>query len=168
MPGKRAKETVRRKRDYVTWMAVFLFFIIVGFELMVVLWLPTKLRSETIWEREVALEEMIALEDLLRAQLSSFKADDKFQEGEVALAKSCLDIYARYLREYKDKLNREQIREIYGDLKKIESIYYSRWKSRLFLIKTEKLDTSKFIVQLQKKAGLEIKPQPPLSGEKDK
>jgi len=84
------------------------------------------------------------------------------------LAKSCLDIYARYLREYKDKLNREQIREIYGDLKKIESIYYSRWKSRLFLIKTEKLDTSKFIVQLQKKAGLEIKPQPPLSGEKDK
>ncbi len=114
----------RRKPDYITWVAVFLFLMIIFLELVLVMWLPVHLRTEGNWELQLARQEMIALEDNLRANFGDIaKTKTDMTLGEVELALTCLDGLARYLRENNDKMNIEQVVEVRESLRKFEVIY---------------------------------------------
>ena len=99
--------TLRRK-DYITYLAVSLFVIVIACEVLLVVWLPRKLHSEIMWQDQIAKEEMVELEDLLRAYMIGVKPKYKEMTGEIEIVQDSLNELAMYLREYKDYISRSQ------------------------------------------------------------
>lgn len=117
--------TAKRKKDYITMVAVMFFILILAFELLLVAWLPFYLRSKRLWEREAAREEMVELYDNLRANLSSIaKKHTGHEAKQINLAYESLNQMANYLRLYISKLNREQITEIQKNLDDFDVLYH--------------------------------------------
>lgn len=142
----RQASTMRiRRKDYIAYMAVFLFFLILIFEILLVTWLPHQMSSAKLWEREVAMEEMIELEDSLRTDFKTLRDEKKDLVDELSLAQDCLNDFAGYLREYQNSLNRGQICDIYYDLKGFEELYKRKWMQDSSLIKGEKIKAERFL-----------------------
>ena len=140
----------------VTWLAVFLFLLITFLELVIVVWIPMHRRSASLWEKESAFQEMIELEDLLRANFSSYARKCKgTAEGEITILRICLDDYARYIRTYSSDLSRNQIRDIYQDLKEFEKIYFQMKDENQFYTVQEKIDRDKYMQHLLADCGIE-------------
>ena len=117
-----------RRKDYVTVLAIVLFVFIVILELMLVTWLPRQLLSEALWRRDVAIAELIDLEDMLRTNIKhTLKFKSKWDDGESKMALDCLNDIAKYLRQYQTKMTKEQIRQLYLMLTKFET-RYNQWK----------------------------------------
>jgi hypothetical protein len=128
-----------RRKDYVAHIAVMLLVLIIVFEVLLVAWLPRKLSSEKLWDRQVSLQEMIDLEDFLRRYIrGDVKYRNAWQEGEGFLGLHALDILAKYIRENRDKMTREQIQEVYVLLQKFQN-HYNDWNNHKFYITFEKI-----------------------------
>jgi hypothetical protein len=135
----------KRKRDFVSLLAVFLFITTVGFELFVIYWIPATLNSRGHWKRDVALEETIEKLDTLRSYMTSLATNRKdIAKDEIAMAKRCLDDYAIYLRGNRDTLGNEQIDELYLRLLEFEQSYLF-WKSGRAYSKECDIDSSCFM-----------------------
>ena len=132
----------KRKKDYVTQLALGLFVFIIIFELLVVTWLPRKLMNEKVWERDIAYQEIVALEDILRRNIKgALKYKNKWQEGEAKMALDCLNEFAMYMRLHQADMTREQIRELYEKLRAIER-KYNNWDKGRYSVVFEKLDVN--------------------------
>ena len=139
--------TLRRK-DYITYLAVILFVMVVVSEILLVAWLPKKMHSEILWQDQIAKEEMIEHEDLLRAYMIGVKPKYKELTGEVELVQDSLNEIARYLREYKDYMSRIQTDRIGNCLKGFQNAYGSNIKLGKSFIVDEKLDSKPYIDKL--------------------
>ena len=135
------KKKSGRKKDYIAHLAVIMLASIIILEILLVSWLPSRLITESIWEREVALTELIDLEDVLRKNIrhGGLKFKNKWQQGEAHIALDSLDQIARYLREHNENMTRDQIRRLYAVLKRIEE-RYNQWKLKKYSISFEKID----------------------------
>jgi hypothetical protein len=134
------KKVGQRRKDYVTGLAVGLFLFIVILEIMLVTWLPRQLTSEALWSRDVAMTELIDLEDTLRRNVKyTLKFKNKWEEGESKMGLDSLNDIAPYLRKYHAYMSQEQIRELYLTLEKFET-RFNQWKKRRFCITSEKID----------------------------
>jgi len=128
-----------RRKDYVAHMAVVLLIMVMIFELLLVAWLPRKLSSEKLWDRQVSLQEMIDLQDFLRRYIrGDVKYYTSWQEGEGHLGLHALDILAKYIRKNRDTMSREQIHEVYEILQKYQN-HYNDWNNKTFYITFEKI-----------------------------
>jgi len=129
-----------RRKDYVTGLAIGLFLFIVILEIMLVTWLPKRLTSEALWSRDVAMTELVDLEDTLRKNVKyTLKFRDKWEEGESNMALDCLNNIAPYLREHKSDMHQDQIRQLYLTLQKFDT-RFNQWKDKRFCITSEKID----------------------------
>jgi hypothetical protein len=145
-------ESVRRKKDFVTWLAVILFTGTIAFEVLLVTWLPVHFRTASFWEKEAALDEMIELEDNLRANLSTILQQQTGNEaGEIQLALDSLDDLARYLRDYGREMTKEQINEMNSSLITYEMIY-NKLRRKEFYTRQDVINPDKFLDGLLKKA----------------
>lgn len=154
-------QVIKRKKDMVTWLAVFLFVLITCLELVIVVWIPMHLRTASLWEKESAYQEMIELEDQLRANFSAFARKNKnVADGEINIIRICLDDYARYIRAYGMGLTRNQIRDIYQDLKEFENIYFQIKDKNFTYAISEKIDKKKYIDHLLEDCGIEKSAEP--------
>lgn len=140
-----------RRKDYVAHLAVVLFCIIMLLELLLVTWLPAQMRSEKLWDRQVAFQEMVDLEDYLRQYIQGgLKYKNRWEEGEGYMALDCLDILAKYIRENQEDLTREQIQELYSTLTKFET-HYKNWEKGEYYIMFEEIKIEPILAQqLQK------------------
>ena len=152
MDDKFPKATLLKK-DYIAYLAVALFIFVIVCEILLVAWLPRRLHSSIMWEDQIAREEMIELEDLLRAYMVDIKRNQKDIGGEIDLVKGSLDEMAGYLREYKNRLSRSQVDDINRQLKYFESIYRSNIKTGKSFIVSEKIDTSKCLEKILDSSG---------------
>ena len=152
--------TLRRK-DYITYLAVALFVMVIACEVLLVVWLPQKLHSEILWQDQIAKEEMIELEDLLRAYMIEVKSKYREMTGEIELVQDSLNELARYLRVYKDYISRSQTDSINACLKGFQKVYGSNIKLGKSFVIGEKLDSKpyldKLLLQLTSKRGDEKK-----------
>lgn len=147
LAGKFPKATLRRK-DYMAYLAIVLFMFVIAFEILLVTWIPRTLHSSEMWQDQIACEEMIQLEDLLRAYMIDSKRRSKVMDGEIGLLQDSLDEIAGYLREHKENITRDQIDVIYRHLKYFESIYRSNIKKDKSFNVAEKIDTAKYLDRL--------------------
>jgi len=154
------KHTVLRK-DYMAYLAIALFIIVIAFEVLLVVWLPMKLSSSTMWRDQVACEEMIEHEDLLRANTIECKKRCKAMDGEIALVQESLDEIAAYLHEYKDRLSRGNIDEIVKYLNYFEGIYRSNMKGDRSFVVAEHIDASAYLGKLASSANAPAKDEVP-------
>jgi hypothetical protein len=139
--------TLRRK-DYITYLAVILFVVIIACEALLVVWLPRKLHSEIMWQDQIAKEEMIEHEDLLRAYMIDVKPKYRDMAGEIELVQDSLNELARYLREYKDYILRSQTDRISTCLNGFHNYYNSNIKPGKSFIADEKLDSKPYLDKL--------------------
>lgn len=124
----KTKRRGERRKDYVTFLAMGLFLFIVILELMLVTWLPRQLLNQNLWSRDVAIAELIDLEDSLRTNVKhQLKFKTKWDDGESKMALDCLNDIAKYLRQYRTKMSKDQISKLLVVLKKFE-IRYFKWK----------------------------------------
>lgn len=140
----------KRKSDFVTYFAIFLFLMIIIFELYLTLWMPVQLKKKGTLERHVAKEEMVALADKLREDIDRIELKNSLQEGEVQLAKNILDTYAIYVRENQDIMDMTQIRQVFETFRRYEQLIEG-WKARNFLITREMIDMGPMFKELEKK-----------------
>jgi hypothetical protein len=157
----------KRKKDFVTGFAIFLFFSIVIFEVVTVVWLPIHLRSEKLWIKQTAYIEIVDMEDGLRGKFSSLSRRFKDRKGgEIMLVRICLDEIARYLRVNGSNMNMNQIAELKTLLVGFEDIFNRMKVYGKFYTREEKVDADPFIRQLAEKCGIEI-PIPKKEAEKE-
>lgn len=142
-------ESTPLKKDYVTFLALALFVLVVIFEALLVVVVPLHLRSDRVWAREVAFQEMIQLEDFLRAKMIDYKKRTVYDKGNIGLLSVCLNQVADYLRDRRDEVDVTQIKAINDNLKKFETLYFDMEKKR-FSIKVEKIDPSEFLKRLKR------------------
>ena len=142
--------TLRRK-DYITYLAVLLFVMVIVSEILLVVWLPKKLHSEIMWQDQIAKEEMIELEDLLRAYMIDSKPRYREMAGEIELVQDSLNELARYLREFKDYISRSQTDRISACLKGFQKIFAGNIKQGKSFILDEKLDSKPYLDKLLSK-----------------
>ncbi len=131
----------QRRKDYVAYIAVGLFVLVMILELLLVTWLPRKMITEKFWERDEAQQELVGLMDKLRRNMrgGAIHCQNSWQEGEVDLALSCLDEIAKYLRDNQDNMDRAQIRRVYKLLRWFE-IRYNKWAEKRFCVSVETID----------------------------
>ncbi len=137
-----------RKKDYIAVLAVFLFVLIFAGEVIFVLLLSRQLDSPEFWEKEVSREEMLELEDVLRADILKLKREDEIPApvvSEAELMGLCLNELADYLREYRSAMTGKQVGQVYSRLLSIEEIYDTRWKKSLTCEEREDYDIDGFL-----------------------
>ncbi len=132
----------KRKKDYVTVFALFLFALLIVFQIALVTWVPRHMRSETLMEREIAYQELVGLLDELRPEVEAARKIESVSDSEVLLAKNALDIIANYMRENGEHMDRDQIRDIYRTLNGYEKILNHWKKLKTGYVNQEKLDVS--------------------------
>jgi len=146
MPRPSQYHLLQRAADPVARIVAVLFAAVIVLEVMLATWLPRRLRTERLWGREIAAQELLDQMDWLRSHLRSLKNLDRWQRGEVELSLVCLDEVARYLRDHQDQLSREQLRLLREDLSGFESAY-AKWKRRGRFFEPERLAPERWIEQ---------------------
>ena len=98
---KRQKNSAKFKKDYIAYLAIFLFFMVVCSEITIAIWLPMQMRSTWIGAKAMAEQRMIDIFDHTRRRYHSAlnKKIDKNAENEMQIIKGVLDYNARFLRE---------------------------------------------------------------------
>jgi len=138
------RNKTKLKKDYITFIAIFLLAGLIIFEILLATYLPSQLKREELWEREVAIASLISLQDSLRSELKGIK----FEESKPA--KKCLDSMAIYIRDNSEKMTREQISTLKNDLIAFEP-FIRHWDNKKTFVKDEKLDLSIYIEELKNK-----------------
>jgi len=109
---KKSLETVPFKKDLLTYISIALFILALCGELMLIFWLPVQLKSQTIWTKEVSLQEMIKFLDELRDDIRGINAKTRRQDKEAAMLCDAVDNLARYIRINAKSLSIDQIGDI--------------------------------------------------------
>lgn len=151
--------SARFKRDYVAWLAIGLFFIIMALEVIMAFSIPILVKNESAWAKQVARQDMSAMFDGMRSQLRRIASSkDSRIAGEGGLLLILFDEQAIYLRENHEKLSKRQIAEFESELRKIAPLQnkLSSKKSSAFS-RTPKLDTTKIWQILENKIKTEEK-----------
>lgn len=143
--------TVRFKKDYMAYMAICLFILIVAAEIVMAVWLPMHLKSQDAWAIQESRQEMIDLFDSLRNNYKKIKPTNQRHSEEVALVMDCLDDNAIYLRTYNKDLSMDQIKALDDSFKTIFSFYQIHKAGKPIGVKRT-LDPEQFIRNLDETA----------------
>lgn len=154
------------KKDYLAYLAIVLFFMIVAIELYMAIWLPIYLRSKDKWAIQEDRQEMIDLFDGLRGGYRRVKPVSQQGKDEVALIMNCLDNNAIYLRQYQMQLKLDQVmaltkdyQTLAGFLKVYRVKNKKNAKQESSLGKKPQLTTEVFLEQLRRRSAARLNKQ---------
>ncbi len=90
--------TARFKRDYVAYMAVVLFFLIVCCEVTVAVWIPMQMRNESLFANEMRRIRAMRKFDAVRLSLERrIPKDNPLAQNEAAMLLEQMNLLAIYL-----------------------------------------------------------------------
>ena len=152
-----ARYSCRRRQDFVTFLAVAMFLLIVSFECYLMFWLPIQFRRENAMARHVARQNITQMADSLRGLCrpnhprNKKKNLNSLQESELLLVLSSLDILAIYIRENQEKLSDSQAAELQALLNRTNTIVQGWQKLDRFNIKRDKFDPEPVLRTFEKR-----------------
>lgn len=155
---KRQKSSAKFKKDYIAYLAVFLFFLVICSEVTLAIWLPMQMRSARAWAKDAAEQRMIDVFDHTRSRYSSAlgKKIDKNAENELLIIKGTLDYNARFLRTHPE-LNQEQVKQLFDDYTTFmlqSKIYMLENKDEAYCCHRKKIDPSATLKRLESDLSL--------------
>ena len=155
---KRQKNSAKFKKDYVAYLAIILFFMVVCSEITLAIWLPMQIRSTWIGAKAVAEQRMIDLFDHCRGRYMDAlrKKIDKNAENEMYIIKGVLDYNARFLREKPD-INQEQIKQLHDDYVAFmlqNKTYLNEDKNKAYYCQRKKIDPAATLKRLKSDLSL--------------
>ncbi|MBP5182398.1 MAG: hypothetical protein J6331_05165 [Lentisphaeria bacterium] len=156
MPSKAIRDSYscRRRKDFVTGFAIVFFFLIIGFELYVVIWMPVQLQRRNVLETHIAREKLIRKFDYLRNSCRwSYDRGKGFSRGEKQLVLRVLDVYAIYLRENAESMDIREIQELQRTLGRFEALLVG-WERGKYCFRKLDFDLTPAMTALEKKNAL--------------
>ena len=144
----------KRKKDYVTIFAISFFLLVVVMEIYIVLLMPFQLRQEDIFATQALKENVVARLDRMRViQFFAVRKQKGFPQGELVMASRVFNLYANYLREYRDELTYSQLMEISKILTRYEE-YVQDWDKGIYHFQEHSFDLRPSVEALEKKYRL--------------
>jgi hypothetical protein len=114
---KRQKKSAKFKKDYVAFLAIGLFLMVICAEITLSIWLPMEMRSADAWAEQVARQRMIDNFDKARRLYIKGLRKNKVDAAivEMQIAKKTLDQNARFLRAHQSEISRDQVHSLSED-----------------------------------------------------
>ena len=100
------------KKDYVAYLAIVIFFLIISFELFMAVFIPAHLQIENVWSEEVARQEMLNRFDYTRNTFLRFRSKQEYTRAEAEVIADSFTPLAEYLRQYQYQIGLKEIKEI--------------------------------------------------------
>jgi hypothetical protein len=147
-----------KRAAFSAYLAFALLVLLLIFELLVMVWLPTKLKENKIWETVTARQYTVRQVDILRSKSGSLNVPDGNQNIErlKKLLQSTIDKVADYLRVYGEKLTLDQAITVRTQLNYLNRIIKS-WPHLSKQFEHESvLDSKKYIDGLVKSLDEEM------------
>lgn len=140
----------KRKRDFITGIAISMFALLVLFQIFLVLVLPVLLSRKNAWDFYVAKEEMIRQLDTLRDNIAVSRPKTGIQKGEIDTVRSVADLFAMNTREAMDDLTWEEVahlKRVFGHLDAVQK----RWRGNppRYYIVQEKVDMPALMTRIE-------------------
>lgn len=142
-------QSAKFKKDFMVFSAFLLFFLIVGGELFLAVWLPWHLKLDRVWADHIARQELTDHFDRLRTLTR--RAEGKLSKpasAESGLILRSLDSNAAFLHQYGRKLSPEQCR-MFGDVLLKLHTQYAFLSDESSYSSPVKLDETRFLQTLR-------------------
>ena len=140
----------KRKRDFITGIAISMFALLILFQVFLVLVLPVLLSRKNAWDFYVAKEEMLRQLDALRDDIGGARPKNGIQKGEVETVRNVADLFAMSTREAMDNLTWEEVahlKRVFGHLDGVQK----RWREKppRYYIVQEKVDMPALMTRIE-------------------
>ena len=140
----------KRKKDFVTFLAVAMFVIICLFEIYLVVFLRIQLQRENAMAYDVMKQEMLMKTEILRYKTKMVNPRTPLQECEVMLVTNCLDNVVRFIRRYESVMTEQQI-VIADDILFQLNTCTLPWEKNRYLFKQEEFDANPILRKIESK-----------------
>ena len=130
MADNKISFTAKYRRNYVAFLAVFLFVFIIAGEITLATAIPVAMRNENLMAEEASRNDLLLLFDKTRSLCNSITGKNaRGQENnlismEKQLLSDVLDRFARYMREEGDRMTPQeviQVKKVVSELYKVAS-----------------------------------------------
>lgn len=140
----------KRKKDFVTFIAIAMFFAICLFEIYLIVFLRIQLNRENAMAYDVMKQEMLMKTELIRYKTKMANPGNLLQECEIMLATNCLDHVVRFVRKNDTVMTESQI--VTADEILFQLIAYTLpWEKNRFLFKQEEFDVQPILKRIEAK-----------------
>lgn len=150
MASDKIKFTANYRRNYVAFLAVLLFFLIVAGEILLAVAIPVAMRNENLMADEANRIDVLLQFDYTRTICSNISGknakgeDDAVLQMEKQLLSDALDNFARYMREEGDNLTPQEVKEISTVLRELYIVALQLKEGKRFS-KENRINTSSYI-----------------------
>jgi len=153
----RERYSCRRKRDYVTALAIILFILMISFQIYLIVLLPVQIKNAESLELNIVREQLLLELDHAREYFKYTSSDGPLHKGEIEMVSNALDRTILFAREHHDDLTLDQLSDMLKTCRMIKSVV-SRWfprdsEGRLcppdYYIRAEKVDPQKYVRTLE-------------------
>lgn len=151
--AKELKYSANFKRNYVSFFALALFFIMIFAELTLALSIPRFVQRENAYAEEIRKRELILLFDTTRNLTNEVEETSETIKYEKKLLIDTLDYLAIYLRKESDRLTPEDVNKLSPQVVEMYKIA-ARLKKGESFSQENKLDSTAYLNALIQKQGL--------------
>lgn len=138
----------KRKRDYITWLAIILFAIVLIGQVYLVLFLPIRLKQQETLEYHVARQQLLLQMDEVRSLLRRLSPSGTLEKGEADMIRQTFDKLLLYAREHEDNMTLPQIVQVHHMTKMLRSAVL-RCRAKKYYIRRENIDMPAFVTVLE-------------------
>ena len=152
MNDLRLKYSARFKRDYVAYMAIVIFFLIVISEVTLAVSLPLYMYKSSGMADYIRKQQLLQSFDIARNEIKGLNSKDASVQAEVRLISWTFDSMADYLRDHAKELSPEDVITLQKQLNEMRAAMTQLRRNKPFS-KEYKLDCGPYIQRIIKKAG---------------
>ena len=152
MNDLRLKYSAKFKRDYVAYLAIGFFFLIVISEVTLAVSLPLYMHKSSGMAAYIRKQELLKSFDAARGEIKGINSKEASVQAEARLIVWTLNSMADYLRLYAKELSSEDVAILQQQLNEMRSTMAQLRKGNPFS-KEYKLDCGPYIERIIKKAG---------------
>jgi hypothetical protein len=140
----------KRKKDFVTFIAIAMFLAIFVFEIYLIVFIRIQLKRENAMAHDVIKQKMLMNTEDVRKRIKKVKPSNPLQNCEVEMARTCLDSIVQYIRQNKDNMTPQQITEVNELLVRLQNSILI-WGNDKFMFQQEKLEISPILRNMEQK-----------------
>ncbi len=138
----------KRRRDYITILAVGLFLLMLLAQFYLVLVLPVRLQEQESLEYNVTSQRLLRNFDRMRSCLKNLHPDGSIAKGEADMLRGTFEQLQLYVRENKDAMTLQQMVQTNRMNRMLESVY-NRCSVNKYHIRQEELVQSSYFRDLE-------------------
>ncbi|MBQ9772993.1 MAG: hypothetical protein IJW23_14330 [Lentisphaeria bacterium] len=140
----------KRKKDFVTFIAVALFVIIFIFEIYLIVFIRIQLQRENALAHDVLKQKMLRRVEDVRHRLKNVKPKTPLQNCEAEMVGSALESVVQFVRQNRDVMTSQQI--VQSDDLLVQLMTYTHvWRKKQFMFKQEKLEFAPVLRSMEEK-----------------